>query len=53
VIPPPSPVSVGFEAVKKFFGNKNNQSIHRAQYSILVHEFADNWLDEFVDSQTL
>jgi hypothetical protein len=50
IIPPESPIAEGFEAVKKFFNDKENKSAHRAQYSTLIHEFMDRCFDEFINS---
>ncbi len=49
VIPPENIIVENFEGIKQFFNKKNNHSLHRAQYSTLVHEFIDSYFDEFIN----
>lgn len=46
----PSNKSAGelWSLVKGVFTDKDNHSVWRAQYSLLVYEFIDNWLDNFM-----
>jgi len=50
VVPPESPLEEGFKVVKEFFGGKETNTAQRAQLSVIVHEFADKWLNDFLDS---
>ena len=50
VVPPENPVAEGVEWMKKKFADKNNRSVHRAQYSALIHEFMNHHLVEFISS---
>jgi uncharacterized protein (DUF697 family) len=54
VVPPEAPeglVAEGFQKLKGFFMDENC-SVHRAQYSTLVYEFADNYLVPFVNTES-
>jgi uncharacterized protein (DUF697 family) len=49
VIPPENPKWEVIEHIKKLIG-QDNQSVHRAQYSTLIHEFMDNYFDAFINA---
>lgn len=49
IIPPENPIVEGFEAIKKNFANKENQSVHRAQYSTLIYEFMNKHFCDFIN----
>ena len=49
VVPHENPIFENAEAIKDFFGKKDNQSINNAQYSTLVYEFVKNYFDEFIN----
>jgi uncharacterized protein (DUF697 family) len=58
VIPPESTdatdfewVNEGYEWAKNFFTDKKNRPAHQAQYSTLVYEFVDHFLDPFMKSE--
>ena len=48
VVPSDKPSGELLNVVKGIFTDKNNNSVWRAQYSMLVYEFLDNWLDDFM-----
>lgn len=47
VIPPEKPLEEAGEFMKGVIGKKENISIQRAQYSIVIHEFMDNYFHNF------
>lgn len=51
IVPPSNQFKAIAERMKEFFGTKNANSIHRAQYSTLVYEFTENYFDEFINSE--
>ncbi|GHU44759.1 hypothetical protein FACS1894111_12530 [Clostridia bacterium] len=51
IVPPENPIAEGFEVLKKIFTDKKNKSAHRAQYSVLIHEFMDDYFNEFISSE--
>jgi uncharacterized protein (DUF697 family) len=48
IIPPESPWKEGFEAFKMWFGDKETNSVQRAQLSVITHEFVNRLLDDFL-----
>jgi hypothetical protein len=48
VIPPENPALEVIEHAKNIIGLDDNQSVHQAQYSTLIHEFMDNYFDKFI-----
>ena len=42
-----NPIDIG-KTIKGKVVDKNDNSIRRAQYSLLIYEFIDNWLDKYI-----
>lgn len=48
VVPHENPLAEAGEFIKELAGKKENRSAQRAQYSVIVHEFMDNFFMDFV-----
>ena len=51
VIPSADATGEVLNVLKGIFSDKDNKSVWRAQFSVLVYEFIDNWLDGLIGSK--
>ena len=51
IIPPENLMVEACDVIKGFFSDRENQSVYRAQYSILIYEFMDKWFNEFINAE--